>query len=239
VRLAIITCAGWKGASSEFPDIEPGVPESLLPLGNGDTLLSRQARQLRELDFMVFAAIGQPGSTFPWWGQHQSKHRHITVEGAQEGIVESPWTWPRVAYVAKHAIPLFVPDPDGISRHGTNCLAIEALGCWGWDQLLLTGGDHLNTTELLQEIVSMPCPCQVILAGHVWFWLTPESARLYRDLTPRYRGARIWYRQDCLAAKLFAGVVPQFRMTGYGEQFVDVDGAVDYRNALQWFQERG
>ncbi|NIV32701.1 MAG: hypothetical protein GWN58_25615 [Anaerolineae bacterium] len=238
IRLAVIAAAGWKGTSSVFPNIEPGVPESLLPLGDGDTLLSRQARQLRALGFVVFATVGRPGCRFPWWGCHQAGLGHITKEGAKEGIDSSPWTWERVSYVAEHAIPIIVPDPDSFSRHASNCLAIEALGR-EWDRLLLTSGDHLSTDEFLQGVVSQPCPCQVVIGGHVLFWFDAAAARAYYGLSPRHLAARIWYRQDSLYAEYLLRIAPRRDLEGYGKRFMDIDAAQCYRVALQWVQKHG
>lgn len=236
-KIAVIAAAGWKGVGTAFPDVPRGCPESLLPIGNGETVMSRQAKQLKALGYRVFICVGQPGCLFPKWASIHCDSRHlITEDGAAQGRAESPWTWERVDYAAQFGYPILISNPDGTSRHRTNLTALEMLGPSDYD-VLLTAGDYLFTGKLIADIAALPVPHQYQHYQHTVLLLNnKETVPVYRRLC--VGGGRTWSADKSPRALELERSVPleRFATERYGE-FMDIDVPAHYRKALQWIRQ--
>jgi hypothetical protein len=255
-RVAIITAAGFKGVSTEFPDVPRLCPEPLLPIGeeHGGTVLARLARQLGNLGFEVFATVGEPGYVFNWRPPWNADHFEFRYDPAT--TTQSPWTQERIEQVARYSTPLTVPDPDETSYHDSAFLALDKIG-YEWDQCLITQGDHLFTDALLEDVVALlPFPCQFRASRTRPFsvlLLTPEAARAYRRLGDSFRGAgeHMWNGSPCDERGIapqgeeFARAAPIIYLTDvfshHHEYEVsdDIDCPDDYVEALVWLQRGG
>jgi len=236
-KIAVIAAAGWKGVGTAFPDVPRGCPESLLPLLDGETVVSRQAKQLKELGYRIFICVGQPGSLFPKWASIHCDSRHlITEEGAKQGRVESPWTWERVDYVAQFGYPILIPNPDRGTRHRTNLIALDMLGPSDYD-VLLTAGDYLLTDELIADIAGLSVPHQYQHHQHAVLLLNnKETVPVYRRLC--VGGGRTWNANKSARALELEESVPleRFAAERYDE-FMDIDVPAHYKKALWWIKQ--
>ena len=192
-NVAIIAAAGWKGAGHGFkgqladiPEIclpLETCPESLLPLGDGSTVLSRWVRQLRDHDFTaIFAVVGQPGCLFPTIRDVPGTAHHTTPEQAAVCATQTPWTWERLNYVASLATPILSPDPNYANFEDSYARGLDAIGS-DWDRLLMLHGDTVVSDGLLQTTLAQEPSCFVELHPyHNLIWLTREHAEAYREL---------------------------------------------------------
>jgi len=167
-KVAIITAAGWKGTSSAFPEVDKGIPEPLLPIGAGQTILSRHIHQLRSLGYITFVGVGQPGSLYPQPASLRLREGHITVAGTYEGTrLPGPWTLERVEYVRKMGgIPILIEHPASKGLYNTVKKCILAIGYVGWDEMLITQGDYVFNDELLRSVLELPYPQQMYMTRH-------------------------------------------------------------------------
>jgi len=247
-RIAVIAAAGWKGAGSDFPNVEPGTPEPLLPLGDGETILSRQVWQLKRRGFEPFVGIGEPGCRYQFWSHHQVARGAISEEGAKQGSLVSPWTEERVEYVRGLGTPVLCPDPDNTSHHETYRLILEAAG-YDWGRAFFSHGDMLISDALLDDYLALPWPCHVVFSLHTWLILNPRAARVYcQDITTRQdagcagsREARMWDARENQWATVLHAAAPLVNgnkmFPDRQGEFMDVDTAKGYRRALDWVKQ--
>jgi len=140
----------------------------LLPITNGETILSRHIRQLRSLGYITFVGVGQPGSLYPQPASLRLREGHINVAGTYEGTrPPGPWTLERVEYVRKMGgIPILITNPSSIGLHGTIRSCITTIGYSGWDEMLVTLGDYVFADELLKTLVMQNYPAQWYMSRH-------------------------------------------------------------------------
>lgn len=242
--MAIIAAAGWKGSGCLRG--LAGCPEALLPLGGPATPLSRLARQLSQRGFLVFAGVGQPGCLYPRTAAHLRENEQgiefITEEAAETGCTVSPWTWERIDYVRRYAIPVLIAEPDSIGTwvengrsFATVCAAMDAVG-WQWDRLLLFQGDTLFSNLLLECMLSLPCPSRLSFSEHdvehTVFSLDREAAEAYQDGRPRDVQPRL------LLAQNFPGMEGEWTDIDYPMSFAE-GHQTGYAEALEWVARHG
>lgn len=253
-KLAIITAAGWKGTSSVYPGIAKGMPEPLLPLGKGVTILSRHVAQLRALGYIVFAGVGQPGSLY----SHMATLRWcvegiIDEAGAEEGArPPGPWTWPRVEYVRKiGAIPVLISNPSSKGLHYTIQECMRVIGLTGWDELLVTLGDYVFRDDMLMRLLELPFPVQIWMTKHPpngelrhqLLRLDVKCAKAYMTLQPfnPYATEGVTDVYDLMKKTLADAGAPivwglgKFPTLKHG--WMDVDYPVNYAEALRRVKE--
>jgi hypothetical protein len=210
-KVAVIAAAGWKGGGSNklgFPDC----PEPLLPLPNGETIVSRLAKQLKRFGFEIVIGAGQPGCTF------QSFEKFcpgcvvgdvLTTELAESGLSldDSPWTEGRIEYLESLGKVVLMPNPGIGNCHDTYCRIIDvALGTW--DRLLLLHGDMLFTDKFLTDIFALPWPCQFSMHPvHTMFLLTPNILPAYRQFAQGHRSGWNTFKEKQVMAMGWPGGV--------------------------------
>lgn len=168
--VAAIPAAGWKGYIQKAMDKKEWgvkVPEALLPLPNGETILSRAVKQIRAAGAAeIFIGIGVPGKSSPiyenWlarggYAGHTDKTAHYDVEMGAE-----IWTKERLEYVAGLDCQVIsMPDFDTTPCFCTIACLLEAILENGisFDKLLVTFGDYVMTDETLDKILALEYPC--------------------------------------------------------------------------------
>lgn len=243
-KVAIITAAGYKGVGIPF-DLQD-CPESLLPLGNGETILSRLCRQLE--GYEIFITVGAPGSTYSRvtkWNAKIGGFDYVDVGG-------SPWNDERIEYVRQLGTPIIVDNPDWKTQQDSICHAFDRIG-FGYDKYVLTAGDHLYSDRLIGEILNADYPRQYSVReylGNRIFILNQEAARLYRKFASytRDRGMRAWFGNkhhmygDIFLAgnqestgRIMANLCPLMLVSG--DEFpMDVDTPGSYEKAIRWIK---
>ena len=198
VKIAILAAAGWKAAGHGFEGQLSDVPkiclpletcpESLLPLGGGNTVLSRLIRQLRAHDFSpILAVVGQPGCLFPTIRDRPGTAHHTTEEQAQIGVTQTPWTHERLDYVASLAIPILSPDPNKANYEDSYARALDTIG-WDWDRVLMMHSDTVISDDLLADALRQKASWFLQLHPyHNLIYLKRDCARAYRPLQEGHR----------------------------------------------------
>ncbi len=255
-KIAIITAAGYKGASTQLPDVPECCPEALLPLG-GTTILGRQVKQLNALGFECHVTVGKPGCLY-----------RATLKWAKEayGLGElddsqSPWTDDRVNYVRSLGVQVvIIKNPDGRTASDSRLIAMDKIG-YEWDKLLISNGDHAYTDRIIEAIATAPFPCQVrqcrkLKLHNAVFILNPDAARLFYKFSRTHRemGMRAWFgntshefgdvhiRGGRSTGEVFSDTVPlryiheHFPGYDFHEWATDVDYPGTYLSALHWYQ---
>jgi hypothetical protein len=156
-----------------------------------------------------------------------------------------------------------INEPDFKTAHDSRCIALDKIG-YGWDQLLLTNGDHVYTDHLIKAIVNFPFPYQARQSRkdkrhNTVFVLNPAAAELYYKFakTHRVMGKRAWFGGILhefgdvpggggrSTGKVFCDLAPlryiheHFHQHDHNEWASDVDCPVAYLNVLQWYQIYG
>ena len=261
-KIAIITAAGYKGVSTQFPDVPERCPEAFLPLGD-TTILGRQVRQLNELGFECHVTVGRPGCLYNWASKWAPKAYKFN-NGEPFDNSRSPWTKERVDYAhSLGASVIIIDEPDGQTAQDSICIAIDKIG-YEWDKLFLTQGDHIYTDSLVEAIVKHPFPCQIRQRYKpkrydTVFVLDPEAAKVYRRFakTHRKRGMRAWFGStehelgdvptkdgrstgEVLCDRVMLRYVHEhFHYHDHYEWPRDVDSPLAYWEALCWYRAYG
>lgn len=186
----MIAAAGWKGVG--YQERLADCPATILPLGDGTTILSRLVAQLR--GFEIFIAVGKLESTadsYPVRRIHFEHPKPESLEARLERLGVSskmkPWTPERHEYIRR--LGTIIPvEAGGFSCHNTFCLVMDYIG-YDWDRTLLIQGDNLFSTEYITKIVEeSPWPCQYQMhPAHSIFLLDRVAARVYREYAEAYR----------------------------------------------------
>lgn len=237
--IAVIAAAGWKGAGHTTGMVDR--PEALLPLGDGTTVVSRLAAQLKALGFTSIIGVGRPGCLYPRVAYfltvgNPRQERFLPEDVAQVGRTVSPWTWEDVEYVARFAVPWIVPVPERGNWHNFAHTVLDAIGYRNWDRLFIVSGDYMFTDALLRDVVSCSPPCQVQMpsTGHVAFLLDPAGARIYYEAMETHQG----FRQTTPIAELERAGLPLVKVgEGRGDEWLDVDFEHSYRGAVKRIAE--
>lgn len=237
-ELIILTAAGWKGSgvgvkAPPGPKIcypLKGCPESLLPIGNGETVLSRLVRQFQENSFQDFAiGVGKPGYGFP--GNR------------------SPWTGERISYIAQFGEIVFMPDPYNHTHWHTAATVLERCGKDYAASLILLA-DFVLTDQFVKLIAAMPRPSELLerVLGSSMFWLDKRGSDAFikaawRDWGNKSRRDghfRVQSKAAMVAALREAGVPLlniQSILACEGFDWRDVDTAASYERILEWLKE--
>lgn len=181
--IGAVTAAGWKGyiqAALGKDEWGAKLPEALIPLGNGETMLSRQVRQFKERGARdVFVGVGLPGKTSPMYcnwlarGGYAQDKKHFKVDYGAE-----IWTQERLDYVNSlgcTAVPVqfqYTPSSFTVGR------LLEAILKSGkeFDAILITMGDYVMLDEAFDVLLSLPIPCLWMAVDHHQGWLLDKRA---------------------------------------------------------------
>lgn len=180
--IGAICAAGWKGftqVSIGREDWGVKLPDALIPLGNGETILSRSVRQLREVGATdVYAGVGIPDRYHAW------RERWLSLGGYNRDlrfdvqIGATIWTPERLNYVEELdciAIPIvefeFAPASFTV---GKLLKAILASGK-EFDSILVTMADYVWATGF-EEILKLQPPCMWCPIGHHQGWYVDRKA---------------------------------------------------------------
>lgn len=206
--IAIIAMAAWKGGGQGCEKLV-GCPEPLLPLGNGETIVSRLARQLQQLDFEIVIAAGEIGYPYhaytpycPGIGISPSLKYAMDAEGIP--LNSSPWTRERIDYLSRLGTVIHMPNPGIGNCHDTYCQIIDKLmSDESWERLLLIHGDTMFTDEFLQDIMNLPWPSQFIMHPlHTIFKLDRPTTVTYREYAEPHRtGWETWRQRKGMTSK--------------------------------------
>ena len=184
IKIAVIPAAGYKCTAERYYDTKftgRYVPESLMPIGRGQTVLSRLCSQLRNLGFLIFIGVGEVGSIYP--GRVFGLARK---HGIKQDVTVSPWTWNRILQVREDGMPIFVHEPDGWRGARTVAEMLRAIGLQ-WDRALVVCGDYLYSDALIKAMVHGPWPSRNKLGRRHAVWL----------LTPAVAGSFLWQTEKC------------------------------------------
>ena len=242
-KVAIITAAGYKGVGIPFG--LPDCPEPLLPLGNGETILSRLCRQLE--GYKIFITVGSPDSTY-------EKVTRWNAKGGGFNYVDvgRPWNDERLEYVAQFGTTITMDKPDWKTQQDSICYAFDAIG-FGYDKYVLSPGDHVYSDWLIGEILDADYPRQYSVReylGNRIFVLNKETAKLYRGFAKytRDRGMRAWFGNkwhiygDILldgnkesTGRIMANACP-LTLVSEDEFPTDVDTPESYEKVIHWIK---
>ena len=255
-KVAILAAAGWKAAGdSELcpPDAQEclkpleGCPNALLPIGQGETVLSRTAGQLSSLGFEVWAGVGRIGCRYERWAASAKKAGYLKDTVSDETFAlaksESPWTKERISCVGSFAHVVEIADPDDHNCFHTYWKVMCEVRP-GWDRLLLMHGDTLLRAEILESILRMPAPHIYVLSRKQdIFWLNEGSIPFFSRVVgqvldiPIAPGNQVVYY-------LQKGGVPVTDHQGE-DDWCDVDNprslplthhTMSYEHALEWIE---
>ena len=202
--IAVITGAGWDPVTEAYTrrkgfDIPARTPEMFWPLGNGTTVLSRQATQFRLLGAgKVFVGTGQPGCSPLVTESHDKEVYNVQLPD----YGESPWTQAQVDYIKQiRCEPILMPDPHAKNEN-----------CWStllrmtptlleeyWDRVIISAGDYIFRTEFLQSIAATTWPLQFwFFTKHSMEFLTRDAFLTYttflREL-PNHQQSTVWLQR--------------------------------------------
>lgn len=253
VSIAVIAMAAWKGGGEGAGKLV-GCPEPLLPLGNGETIVSRLTKQLQQLSFEIIIAagkIGYPYHAYTPYCPGKGIAPHLQDAMNTEGISpdSSPWTQERIDYLSQLGKVIQIPDPGIGNCHDTYCQVIDSLmDDESWKRLLLIHGDTMFTDGLLQDIVDLPWPSQFMMHPlHSVFKLDRLATVIYREYSEPYRtGWETWLQRKDMTTEWPDGgsggsILANLGIPGYGmnhvgrpsveEDWLDVDDPSKYRVA--------
>lgn len=234
--LIILTAAGWKG-SGRGVEAPPGpkicyplkgCPESLLPIGNGETVLSRTVKQFQANGFRDFAiGVGKPGYEFP-------------------GSNHCPWTAERISYIAQLGEIVFMPDPYNHTHWHTAATVLEQCR-GGYDASLILLADFVLTDQFVKLIAAMPRPSELLerVLGSSMFWLDKKGGDAFIEAAWRdwgnksRRDGSFRIRSKATMVKALRGAgVPLLNIESIlkcdGFAWRDVDTTASYRGILEW-----
>ena len=245
-ELIVLGAAGWKGSGMNI-DVPPGpaicqplggCPEPLLPIGGGETSLSRLVRQFKAVGFSNFAiGVGEPGCNWP-----PPSHYHGGVLG--DGY--SPWTEERVAYAAQFGEVVIMPNPYEHTHWHTAATVLEQCGA-DYDNALILLADFVLTDQFVEFIAAVPRPCELLekKLGSSMFWLNKAGSEAFIQAAWRDWGDHL--RNDGLfRVSKKATMVQALRKAGVplitidkvlacrGYQWRDIDTADSYSRILEW-----
>jgi len=266
-KVAIIAAAGWWGCGCLMDPAPPftqdllkplaGCPEALLPLGNGETVLSRLARQLKELSYEVYIGVGEPGCLWDYGIRDRIKflgERGLTEIAREFGHSKSPWNRDKVEYCKQFGKVVEIPDPDNWGKHRTFLRILEGID-EPFELIMLICGDSLFTNALIEEIDSR--------GSHIFFTehdevfvLNKAGVEIWKDIIQKKQKIQsthypIWYRTGSVVEEQFeAAGVPYLYMTRMKETYprerwdeqIDIDFPdfarfSTYIQALKWMDK--
>jgi len=252
-RAAIISAAGWKGVGRDWGLVD--CPESFLPLGNGDTTVSRQAKQLSALGFDVIIGVGELGYPF---GKYKLRYQILESDEEPQPIYPtlekwglspdaSPWTQERLDLAAGWGTVMQMPDPGIGNSHDTACIIMDRIGIENWDGLLTTTGDSIFPTMILPAIVKFDPPFQYqICPNHSIFLFDTAGAIYYQEYCKRPKMRDVitvmseWkrtsgilpsghpYGMDILQREGGIKIFGPHNALGKGLKFIDIDTPLMY-----------
>lgn len=246
-KVAIIAAAGWKGGGAGTEYV--GYPEPLLPLGNGETIISRLAKQLGRFGFQVIIGAGMPGCTFQSFARFcpgceigEQLEYELKMHGF--ALDDSPWTWDYISYLQELGGVALMPDPGVGNCHDTYCRIIDS-ALPEWNRLLMLHGDMMFTDAFLHDVFALPWPCQFSMHPvHTMFLLTPEALPIYRAFAEAHRAGWTTYKEKQVMAMDWPGGIhgarklnlPLYSMIGVGRdnveiEWLDVDDPPKYTEA--------
>lgn len=263
MKVAIIAAAGWKGSgcktappplTQEFLLPMASCPEPLLPLGDGQTVLSRLALQLEALDYKVYIGVGKPGCKFTNRVDDRIEQRgegFLTEEAVEWGRNRSPWSQERLDYCRRFGELVEIEDPQRSNKHTT---FIKTLGrVEDRSHVMLVSGDYLFSHRLIKEIDKCG-PC-VFLLPHSEVLILNEAGQ---DVYCRAVSERVFMRQIHYSAwrnlpevrELFESVGVSYHdmLAEYPperhDEWTDIDFPADvwistYGQALEWMKKYG
>lgn len=253
-NVAVILAAGYKAIGNGFPGVPPQCPEALLPIGEeyGDTPLARLAAQVQMLGFRPFAAVGRPGCRYTGMLTKcvNNPKSQLPAED-MERVDQPPWTWEKLMYVSRFAVPLVMPEPDLKSYDNSILKSLDLIGTDWWERLLVFQCDFVWSDQGLRDIVAQETPRQVLVPRRhvVVYSLTPETARLYRRLGDGYWHRESWgwtlegvRGKSALSpeGKEFAEHVPFCMLESSSACSQDLDHPCDYQYLLkEWLPKHG
>ena len=198
-QLAVLACAGWKGAGRYTSSVR--LPAPFLPLGDGTTAAGRLSAQFRSLGFDVALSVGplgyryrdyQPRHGF-WDSRMSAEEACRTMEVDPDG---TPWTEELHAYARTLGTLVVQPDPGWRTKHDSYYRALETLG--GYDRAVLARGDRVYNFRFLARLLEVgPWPSQFSFdVSDALFLLDREGMGIYRseaqDYRERSRANRNW-----------------------------------------------
>lgn len=195
-KVAIILAAGYKAIGWGFPGVPPVCPEALLPIGEeyGSTPVERLATQLKQSGYQSFVAVGRPGCRYT--GMLKKALANKASQFPAKAMPEAdrpPWTPERVKYIAQFGHPLLMPDPDMKSYDDSAMQCLDIIG-YNWNKLVILPCDFVWSADGPRAALEFEAPCQVMVKGRhmIMEVLTPEAARLYRQLGDKFRQRERW-----------------------------------------------
>ena len=266
-KVAIIAAAGWWGCGCLTNPVPPhtqdvlkplaGCPDALLPLGNGETALSRLAQQLKRLNYEVYIGVGEPGCLWNYGIQDRinySGERSLTKTALEFGRSKSPWNKDKVEYCKQFGKVVEIPNPDGKGKHRTFLQVLESIE-EPFERIMLICGDCLFTNVLIKEIDSR--------GPHIFFTehdevliLNKAGIEIWKDVILKEQVMRsahyhIWHKTGPTVEKQFeAAGVPYLYMTRMKEVYprerwneqIDIDFPdftrfSTYVGALEWMNK--
>ena len=250
-KIAIIAAAGWKGGGSGTEYVAS--PEPLLPLGNGETIISRLAKQLYyDFGFQIIIGAGMPGCTFRSFARFCPGceiSKELEEELLAQGLTldDSPWTWEHISYLQELGGVALMPNPGIGNCHDTYCRIIDSALPEKWDRLLMLHGDMMFTNKFLTDVFALPWPCQFSMHPvHTMFLLTPSGLPPYRSFAEGHRSGWKTYTEKAEMAMDWPGGIrgvhkvgiPCYAMRTIGRQnveieWLDVDDPPKYKVAKQ------
>jgi hypothetical protein len=232
ISIAVIAMAAWKGGGQGSGKLV-GCPEPLLPLGDGETIVSRLVKQLQQLDFEIVIAagkIGYPYRAYAPYAPSLAPSACLTHAMNVTGISldSSPWTQERIDYLSELGKVIQIPNPGVGNCHDTYCQVIDSLtDDKSWGRLLLIHGDTMFTDGFLQDIMDLPWPSQFIMHPlHSVFKLDRSTTAIYRKYAESYRtGWETWLQRKGMTAKWPDGgsggtILAKLGIPGYGMDHV-------------------
>jgi len=193
-KVAILACAGWKGAAHGTPHAH--LPAPFLPLGDGTTCASRLAAQFRRFGYDVALTAGPVGYPFK---AYQPRHEFRTqpeYRGMSPADIASllgvdpdaaPWTDALHRYIRKLGRLIVTEAPGWTSKHDSFCTALDQLV--EYDRCVMTCGDTLYRSDFLARVLRQsPWPCQFsICPFHAIFMLDERGKAIYRGDAQNHR----------------------------------------------------
>ena len=187
-QIAIIACAGWKGAGrgTEFVHL----PAPFLPLEDGSTCASYLSERFREMDYDVVLTAGPLGYPFKACQprhEFRTASRYAGMSGAEIARIigvdpeGTPWTDELHRYIRTLGTLIVQPSPGWMSKHDSYCVALDAIAR-DYDRVVLVRGDKLYDARFLSQVMdTMPWPCQFSLeVYHSIFMLDRNGVAIYR-----------------------------------------------------------
>jgi len=231
-ELIIIAAAGWKGSgrnakAPQGPDIcypLANCPEPFLPIGNGETVLSRLVRQFSDLGFQDFAiGIAEP----------EYQVANIT-----------PWTDELAKYAAQFGEVITIPDLHHHTSWHTTATVFEKCR-QGYDAALILFGDYVFSNKFARLVAAMPRPSEILMhqpnKGSTMFWLDTVIGDVFIE-----KAWRDW--DDSLAVRIERSIAMKQALRDAGmpsillDQFWnckgfnwrDIDDPTSYKSILRW-----